>query len=533
MEAEVVPGDLERKEKALSDADSRPVVSAVGICKRFSNVVANDEVDFEIYSGEVHALLGENGSGKSTLCKILTGLYRPDAGTLFVDGRPVAFRSPRAAYEAGIFLVQQNFSLVGRLTVAENIVLGLDRRGWWVGQAKLNKEIRAVAQQHELEVEPERYIWQLSVGERQRVEILKALYRGARVLILDEPTTVLTPQECEQLFSSLRQLASAGAAIIFISHKLREVVSVADQVTVLRQGVVVASRVDARDGRLSAERLAQLMLGGEVVPRTSDDEIRSSSGVAVLVVDGVTSLNEYGREVIRAISLTVRSGEILGVVGVAGNGQRELAEVITGLRARRSGSVRIGERELANGNPADAIAAGTAYVPEDRFGIGLVPDLPISDNLVLKVHSSAKFSRLGLLRSDVVASWTEQCIKDFAIKGAPDSLARQLSGGNAQRVLLARELSSVPRVLVAAAPTRGLDVAATESVRRLLIQARSTGVAVLLISEDLDEVLELADRVAVMFRGGIVGTVERADAERNRIGVMMAGVTDGEDSVAL
>lgn len=497
-------------------------IAAIGVTKRFPGVVANDHVSFDVRGGEVHALLGENGSGKTTLCKILTGLYRPDAGTLAVDGRPVVFHSPRQAYEAGVFMVQQHFSLVERLTVAENMVLGLPRSSRPSGRSARVAVVAEAAARHGLEVDPSRYIWQLSVGERQRVEILKALFRGARTLILDEPTTVLTPQECSGLFSTLTELARGGTAIVFISHKLREVLAVSDRVTVLRRGSAVAT-VDARTERLSPPALAQLMVGRSVELSTRRQQARAV-GDAVLEVDAVSAENEFGRVVVNGVSLAVHAGEIVGLAGVAGNGQRELAEVIAGLRRAVAGGVAVGGGRLASGSPRVAIDAGVAYVPEDRFGLGLVRDLTVSDNLVLKRFYRRDFSRWSVLDAGAVARWADQCIEDFSIKGRRSSVVRQLSGGNAQRVLLARELSSQPRVLVVAAPTRGLDVAATDAVRRLLIEAADRGIGVLLISEDLDELLEMADRIVVMFRGAAVGSLPRAEATSEQIGLLMAGM---------
>lgn len=497
-----------------------PLIGAYGVTKLFPGVVANDNITFEAHAGEVHALLGENGSGKTTLCKILTGLYRPERGTLAVDGRPVSFHSPRHAFEAGVFMVQQHFSLVDRLTVAENMVLGLPRSARPPRRSR-NEVVVNAAEQYGMNVQPDRFVWQLSVGERQRVEILKALFRGARTLILDEPTTVLTPQECEGLFQTLRDLAAGDAAIVFISHKLREVLAVSDRVTVLRKGTTVAT-VDARKNELSPALLAQLMIGRSVELRGRRAQARSF-GKPVLEADGISAENEYGRIVVKNVTLSVREGEIVGVAGVAGNGQRELAEVLTGLRAQTSGTVDVGGHRLRPGDVLGAIRAGVGYVPEDRFGTGLVRDLSLSDNLILKRFRTRRFSRWSVLDRTSIAQWAAKCIEDFSIKGEPSSTVRQLSGGNAQKVLLARELSSEPRVLVIAAPTRGLDVAAMDAVRRLLIEAADAGIGVLLIGEDLDEVLDMSDRIVVIYRGELVGSMGRADADKDRIGLMMAG----------
>jgi ABC-type uncharacterized transport system ATPase subunit len=503
-------------------ATAPPRLAAVKLTKVFPGVMANDGVSFDLRPGEVHALLGENGSGKTTLCKMLTGLYRPDGGTLAVDGAPVAFHSPRQAYGAGIFMVQQHFSLVERLTVAENVVLGLPRASRPSGRSRRSESVTAVADRQGLAVDPDRYIWQLSVGERQKVEILKALYRGARTLILDEPTTVLTPQECSGLFSTLRVLAAAGTSVIFISHKLREVLDVSDRVTILRKGAAVAT-IDARREAVSPAQLAQLMVGRSVELSTRRPHSADPGAAAALRVDAVTAQNEFGRVVVDDVSLTVRAGEIVGLAGVAGNGQRELAEVVAGLQPSVKGAVWVGDRRLPRASPRAAIAAGLAYVPEDRFGTGLVRDLTVSDNLVLKQFCGRQFSHWSLLDGRAVAGWADSRISEFAIKGERSTTVRQLSGGNAQKVLLARELSSQPKALLVAAPTRGLDVAAMDAVRRLLIDAADNGIGVLLISEDLDELLEMADRIVVMYRGTIAGSLPRAQADRDRIGLMMAG----------
>ena len=418
---------------ASTSMNDTAVISAIGVTKTFPGVVANDQVTFHLRPGEVHSLLGENGSGKTTLCKILTGLYRPDAGTLVVNGRPVVFHSPRRAYDSGVFMVQQHFSLVERLTVAENVVLGVAHAGLWrQRRSARNEAISAAGKLFHLEVDPSRYIWQLSVGERQRVEILKALYRGARILILDEPTTVLTPQECDHLFVTLRELAQRGTSIIFVSHKLREVLSVSDRVTILRKGATVAT-LDAREQNLSPQRLVHLMMGREIVLSTRADATPRRTGRPVLSVESVTCENEHGRAVVKDVSFTVGAGEIVGLAGVAGNGQRELAEIITGLRSRTAGVVRVCDRVLKSASPRDAIRAGVAYVPEDRFGTGLVPDLTVADNLILKQFQSREFSRWTVLNSKAVARWSSRCITDFDIRGTPRTVVRQLSGETPRR----------------------------------------------------------------------------------------------------
>jgi simple sugar transport system ATP-binding protein len=487
-------------------------------------VLANDRVTFEVLPGEVHALLGENGSGKTTLCKMLTGLYQPDEGHVEIDGQPVRFGSPRDAYEAGVFMVQQHFSLVDRLTVAENVMLGWTREKRFRFSAKdAERQVAAAAAEFHMEMDPAAYVWQLSVGERQRVEILKALYRGARTLILDEPTTVLTPQECDVLFTTLRRLVANDHSVVFISHKLHEVMAVCDRVTVLRQGRTVGT-VRVGENGLDARKMAQMMVGREISLARKAGTGAGPGERVVLALDGVSVANDFGRLRVKELSLSVHEGEILGVAGVAGNGQRELAEVISGLRGHSAGRVTVGGCELRNGDPRHAADAGVAYVPEDRMGTGLAPGLTIIDNIILKSYRSRAMSRGPLIRSHKAAARTRELLEKFNVKGAPDNSVRQLSGGNAQKVLLAREMSSDPKVLVVASPTRGLDVSAMESVRELLIETAARGVGVVMISEDLDEIFDLADRVAVMHDGRVMGVVAHDRIDRDEIGMMMAGI---------
>jgi ABC-type uncharacterized transport system ATPase subunit len=496
-----------------------PALAAREVTKRFPGVLANDRVTFEVMPGEVHALLGENGAGKTTLCNILTGLYRPDDGHVEVRGGQARFRSPRDAHADGIFMVHQHFRLVPSLSVAENVVLGWSRRrGKWFGPRRVQREVAEIAERFHMGIDPRAKIWQLSLGEQQRVEILKALYRGARILILDEPTTVLTPQEVEQLFTTLREMASGDATVVFISHKLPEVLAISDRVTVLRGGRAVGT-VDTNAS--DARSLARMMVGRDVVLTRKESGGRAP-GEVVLELSGVGAMGDLGLPALTDVSFALRSGEILGVAGVAGNGQRELAEVIAGERARTAGTVTIASRQM-RGTPWEAIEAGLGYVPEERMGVGVAPGLTIADNLILKSYREDGHG--PIIRARETAANADRLIERFDIMArGPKTLARELSGGNIQKVLLARELSGRPRVLVAASPTRGLDVAATESVRRLLVQAAESGVGVLLISEDLDEVLDLSDRIAVMYRGRVAGIVDRDEAEVERIGLMMSGI---------
>ena len=499
-------------------------VAMHGITKRFPGVVANDGVDFEASVGEVHALLGENGAGKSTLSNILTGLYRADEGELELYGQPVEFHSPRDALDAGVGMVHQHFRLVEPFTVAENVVLGDHRdigRSFLIHPRLIEQRVVELGEQYGLAVDPRARIWQLSVGEQQRVEILKALYREARVLILDEPTAVLTPQEADALFVTLRAMAAEGRTVIFISHKLHDVTAVADRVTVLRGGRSVAT-VSTADA--TQQSLAALMVGHEIeaARRLAGDRV---IGEVVLSLEGLTAAGDRGVTALKDVSLVVRAGEVLGIAGVAGNGQRELAEAVTGMRPLAAGTVRVDGRELRAGDPRQAIRAGVAHVPEDRLRTGVAPSLSIASNMVLKSYRGGATSRGPFLRLRRIRDLAVELIRRYDVKApGPAAPARQLSGGNLQKVVLAREFSGQPKVFVAAAPTRGLDVGAIETVHAYLRQAAADGVAILVISEDLDEVLTLADRVAVMYEGAIVGEADARTATVEQVGLLMAGV---------
>jgi simple sugar transport system ATP-binding protein len=504
----------------------RIAVAMHGITKRFPGVVANEDVNFEAAAGEVHALLGENGAGKSTLSNILTGLYRQDEGEIFLYGEHARFHSPRDALDAGIGMVHQHFRLVEPFTVAENVVLG-DHRGegrtFRIHRGAIERRVAELSDRHRLHVDPRARIWQLSVGEQQRVEILKALYREARILILDEPTAVLTPQESEVLFEGLRAMAADGRTVIFISHKLREVTAVADRVTVLRGGRSIAT-VDCAE--TTPRALASLMVGREVAEAARTDTAHEP-GATVLELDGVWVDGDRGAPAVKGVSLVVRGGEIAAVAGVAGNGQRELAEAIAGIRTPTAGRIAVAGRPLRPGDPRASIAARVAYVPEDRLGTGVAPGLSVETNLALKGYREPPVSRGPLLRLRAIRDRALELIGRYRIAApGPAAPARQLSGGNLQKVVLAREFSGRPQVLVAAAPTRGLDVGAIETVHAYLREAAAEGVAVLLISEDLDEILALADRIAVMYEGAVLGELAAAGADVEEIGLLMAGGHD-------
>jgi ABC-type uncharacterized transport system ATPase subunit len=506
--------------------DSSPLaIRMQGITKRFPGVVANNAVDFSVRKGEIHALLGENGAGKTTLMKILAGLYQPDEGQVWIDEHPVSVRSPRDAIELGIGMVHQHFMLVKSHTVAENIIVGLDTPRFVLNLRRVEKDIARLAEQYHLQVDPRAKIWQLSVGEQQRVEILKALYRGARILVLDEPTAVLTPQEAQDLFHTLRSMASEGHTIVFISHKLGEVMSVADRITVLRRGEVVNTVLASETDR---QALARMMVGRDVLFRLGKRESRL--GDVVLETDGLTALNDKGLTALRDVSLTVQSGEILGIAGVAGNGQRELAETIVGLRPATGGHIRVAGNDVTNKSPRQVMERGVGYIPEDRIGAGLVVNLSVAENLMLKCYRDPPICSGFFLDGKAMEAHAEELVRAYDVKTpAIQTRTRLLSGGNLQKLILAREISSSPSLMVAVYPTRGLDVGATEAVRRLLLEQRDAGGGILLISEDLDELLSMSDRIAVLYEGRVMGIQNADEASVDELGLMMAGsVAEGE-----
>ena len=500
-----------------------PAVALRGITKRFPAVVANDGVDFEAAQGEVHALLGENGAGKTTLSNILTGLYRPDEGEIVLFGKPVEFHSPRDAIDAGVAMVHQHFRLVVPFTVAENVVLGDHSdvgRTFLLRQRTIERRVGELSSRYGLAVDPRARIWQLSVGEQQRVEILKALYQDARILILDEPTAVLTPQEADALFETIRAMAADGRTVIFISHKLHEVKAVADRVTVLQRGRSMAT-VDTADA--TPRSLAALMVGREIELGRRDGT-DAEPGESVLAVEGIGAQGDRGTAALDDVSLSVRSGEIVAIAGVAGNGQRELAEVIAGMRPATSGTIRVSGRALRGGDPRAAIAARVSYIPEDRLGTGVAPRLPVSSNVVLKSYRRPPVSRGPLLRLAQIRERARSLMERYDVRASsPQVPAWQLSGGNLQKVVLAREFSGEPVLLVAASPTRGLDVAGIETVHAYLREAAENGVGILLISEDLDEILNLAHRIVVMFEGRVSGERDAKSATPDELGLLMAG----------
>ena len=492
-----------------------------GITKRFPGVLASDHVDFDVTSGEVHALLGENGAGKSTLMKILYGLYHPDEGDVLLNGKPVSISSPNDSINLGIGMIHQHFMLVQTLTVAENVALGLpSSRGALTDLDRVSKRIVELADIYGLKIDPSAYIWQLSVGQQQRVEIIKALYRGAALLILDEPTAVLTPQEVDELFVIMRQMVRDGHALIFISHKLHEVVAISNRVTVLRDGRKIGTRPTSE---ITKQDLANWMVGREVgfAPDRGSVEIMETR----LQLEQVACGSDRGTPGLRGVSLEVHSGEILGIAGVSGNGQRELAESITGLRKVTGGKVFLEGREITNLAPGEITSRMLSYIPEERMRDGMIKDFTIAENMILREHHKSPFSHYGFLNLRDISRHTDSLIRQFHVKTpSQETHAKNLSGGNIQKVVLAREISRNPRAIIAAQPTRGLDIGATEYVRQQLLEQRKQGAAIMLISEDLDEILALSDRIAVLYEGQVMDIVPRANATPEKLGLLMAGV---------
>jgi simple sugar transport system ATP-binding protein len=490
-----------------------------GIVKRFPGVVANDHVDFELRAGEVHGLLGENGAGKTTLMNVLYGIHRPDEGEIYIRGEKVSIGSPREAINLGIGMVHQHFKLVEPHTVLENVLLGLKEPAFILNLKNAADKVLEISKRYELPIDPRARIWQLSMGERQRVEILKALYRGANILILDEPTSVLTPPETKELFRFIAQMAREARSVVFITHKLDEVMAASDRVTVLRAG----RNVDTLpQDQLEKTKLASMMVGREVLFTLSKSPV--VAGELVLELNQVTVMGDKGLPAVKNLTLTIRKGEILGVAGIAGNGQRELTEAITGMRPILSGQVRLSDKEIDRESISRRIEEGIAYIPEDRVRVAAPQGLTVAQDLVLRRYREKPFSNGAFLNQHEIEENAETLIREFRIMvSGKDATARTLSGGNLQKLILARELSGKPKLIIAVYPTRGLDVGATEYVRSLLLKQREEGVATLMISEDLDEILSLSDRIAVMYDGEIVGTFPASAANVEEIGLMMGG----------
>lgn len=507
----------------------RPIVEMNGITKRFPGVLANDNINFELKAGEVHALLGENGAGKSTLMKILFGLYGYDEGEILIQGMPVDLKSPNDAIKIGIGMVHQHFTLIPVMTVTENIILGVkSSKEPLLNLIEAEKRILELSETYNLKVDPKAKIEQLPMGIRQRVEIIKALYRGAKLLILDEPTSVLTPSEVDEFFVSLKSMVKEGLTVIIITHKLPEVFAISDRVTVLRRGRFIET-VNTKD--TNPDELSLKMIGREIDLETDKKDFKP--GKIVLDVKDLKAQNNKGQEALKEITFSIREGEILGFAGVSGNGQKELADVISGMRPCTGGQIRFLDKDITNISPKELIDLGIGDIPEDRAGTGLIMNFSIAENLILETHTKTPFSyqwfmpfgKRYFLNQNEIDKYAETIIQEYDIETPSANVpVRNLSGGNLQKVLLAKVLSRNPKLLIVAQPTAGLDVGATQFISNKLMEERKKGVAILLFSEDLDRILSLSDRIAVIYEGKIVGIVPASDVEISKIGRMMTGV---------
>lgn len=503
------------------------VIEMNGITKLFPGIKANDRVDFHVMDGEIHALLGENGAGKSTLMSILFGLYQPDEGHIKIRGQEVAITNPNIANELGIGMVHQHFKLVENFTVTENIILGMEPRKSFrrIDVETAAEQIKELSSQYGLRVDPNAKIEDISVGMQQRVEILKMLYRDANILIFDEPTAVLTPQEIEELMSIMRGLVKEGKTIVLITHKLKEIKEVADRCTVLRRGQYIGT-VDVAD--TSEEKLAEMMVGRPV--SFTVEKGAAKVGDVVLEIENLNVLDNRDLPAVRDLSLRVRAGEILCVAGIDGNGQSELVEALYGLRPATSGEIRLNGETLTHESIRRRVEAGIGHIPEDRHKYGLILDFRLDSNLVLHDYYKPAFQQYGLIKSDAIRDYADRLIEEFDVRTGEGSktFARSMSGGNQQKAIIAREIDRSPALLIAAQPTRGLDVGAIEYIHQRLVEERDAGKAVLLISLELEEVLNVSDRIAVIYEGEIVGIVDAEDATANELGLMMSGSKRGE-----
>lgn len=502
-------------------------VEMLGICKRFAGIVANDDITLTVRCGEIHALLGENGAGKSTLMNILFGLYQPDSGCIKVRGQEVKITSPHIANKLGIGMVHQHFQLVHNFTVTENIMLGLEPKAYGIINTKAAaSRIRELSQQYGLNVEPAAKIEDISVSMQQRVEILKMLYRNADVLIFDEPTAVLTPQEITDLIRIMKNLAAEGKAIILITHKLQEIKEAADRCTVIRRGRYIGT-VEA--AACSKEVMAEMMVGRQVFLKPDKRQVRR--GDILLEIKNLTVADHHKLPAIKNFSLSIHGGEIVGIAGVDGNGQAELVEALIGLRKIRTGQILLAGKDISAWGIKDRLEAGLAHIPEDRHKNGLVLDYSIEDNLVLEVYDRPPFARQLVLQRPAIRQYADSIMQQFDVRAAQgaDSIARSLSGGNQQKAIVGRELSRNPQVLLAVQPTRGLDVGSIEYIHQRLLERRDAGYAVLLISLELEELLQLADRIAVISKGELLGVVQPEATTENELGMMMAGMRKEAD----
>jgi simple sugar transport system ATP-binding protein len=497
------------------------IVEMLGITKRFPGVLANDNINFELKSCEIHALLGENGAGKTTLMNILYGLYRSNSGEIKIRGVPVHLKSPKDAIKIGIGMVHQHFALIPAMTVAENIILGMkSSKEPLLNLREAEKQIIELSKTYNLEVDPKAKVEQLPMGIRQRVEIIKTLYRGARILILDEPTSVLTPLEVNDFFNALKSMVKEGLTVVIITHKLPEVFAISDRVTVLRHGRFV----ETVETKLTNQKdLSMKMVGREI--QLEQDKVDFKPGKVVLDVQGLKTMNDKGQEALKDISFSIHEGEILGIAGISGNGQKELADVLSGMRPSTNGTIRFLEEDITNFSPKKLIELGIGDIPEDRAGIGLLMNFSIAENLILETHTKSPFSHRSFFKKEEIQKNAERIIQEYDIDTpSPNVPVGNLSGGNLQKVLLAKVLSRNPKLLIVAQPTAGLDVGATEFISRKLLEERERQVAILLISEDLERIMSLSDRIAVLYEGKIVGIIPAADATISEIGRMMTGV---------
>ena len=499
----------------------QPVVRMSSITKRFLDVTANNDVNFDLYSGEICALLGENGAGKTTLMNILFGYYSSDGGEIFIKGEKAELSSPKDAISRGVGMIHQHFALVPSQTVLENIIIGTDSgKGIFLDLKSAHKELIELQKQFGLQIDPQAKVWTLSVGEQQKVEILKALYRDVDILIMDEPTAVLAPAEVKELFTTLKSLVKEGRSVVFISHKLNEVMDISDRIVVLRGGQVVAERKTAET---SPRELANLMVGRDLLENIEKKQLEP--GQPVLEIINLDAMNDKNLPALKTLNLEVRQNEILGMAGISGNGQRELAEVLFGMREPVNGEVKVNGKSLKFGSPPSAIGLRMGRIPEDRIDTGLLMDLTVEENLILEKHTSSEFHTYGLMKAGRIHQYSDDLISAYNIATAGrDAVTKSLSGGNLQKVMLARELAGRPAVVIASQPTRGLDVGAMEYIHQRILQERDRGAGILLISEDLDEILTLSDRIIVIYEGNIMGEASVETASREQIGLWMSGV---------
>ncbi len=499
----------------------QPVVKMSSITKRFLDVTANEDISFQLHTGEICALLGENGAGKTTLMNILFGYYTSDEGEIFIKGKKADLSAPRDAIARGVGMIHQHFALVPSQTVLENIIVGTNTgKGIFLDLKSARRTLIELQERFGLQIDPEARVWTLSVGEQQKVEILKALYREVDILIMDEPTAVLAPAETADLFKTLRSLVKEGRSVVFISHKLNEVMDISDRIVVLRSGRVVAERKTAET---STKELANLMVGRELLENIEKKQL--PAGQPILEIKNLNALNDKKLAALKNLNLVVRQNEILGIAGISGNGQKELSEVLFGMRPPTDGFIQINDKPLKFANPTASIKSNMGRIPEDRIDTGLLMDLSVEENLILENHSMADFHRYGLMKSQKIHQFSEDLIKNYSIKTAGrDAVTKSLSGGNLQKVMLARELAGEPSLIIASQPTRGLDVGAMEYIHQRILQERARGAGILLISEDLDEIFALSDRIVVIFEGEIMGESPGATASREQIGLWMSGV---------